>query len=101
MGLLAAGNPSHGQASGTSERGGDEIRERENRARARLVGPGLAARASGTAGSGEPAGRGRRAGQKAVARRTGTRRPARRQTKPCYGGLELSIAARQLDSEPF
>ena len=35
-----------------------EIRERESRARARLVGPSFAARAGGAAGSSEPAGRG-------------------------------------------
>ena len=68
MGLSAPGNPSDGQARGAPARGGDEIREWESRARAHLVGPGFTARASGTAGSGEPAGRRYRAGQKAGSR---------------------------------
>jgi len=51
-----------------------EIRERESRARARLVGPGIIARASGPAGSGENASGRCRAGQKASARCTRTQR---------------------------
>src|SRR5215471_2927756 len=75
MGLPPAGNPSHGQASGTSACARNEIRKRESCARARLVGPGHAARASGTAGSAEIAGRGYRAGENAAARCSKTGEP--------------------------
>ena len=69
MGLPAAGDPADWEESRTSARRGNEIRERESRARARLVGPGFAARAGGAARSRKIAGRGCRAGQTAIARR--------------------------------
>ena len=47
MGLLAARHPANWEESRTSARRGNEIRERESSACARLVGPGLVARAGG------------------------------------------------------
>ena len=75
MGLPAARDPANWEESRTSARRGNEIREWESGARARLVGPGVAACAGGAAGPGEIAGRGRRAGQKAPQRRQEKRGP--------------------------
>src|SRR5262249_48578825 len=74
MGLPAARHPSHWEEGRTSARRGNEIREWESCARARLVGPGLAARASRTAGPDKPAGGRDRTGQAVASRRTKTRR---------------------------